>query len=371
MRQVKFLDLSKLHRDLQPDIGNAIHDIISSSKFIGGDYVQQFEHDFAKYIGAEHCIGVANGTDALEIIIRSLDIVHKEIIVPVNTAVPTIEAVVNTGNTPIFCDCGPDYTLSMDDLIRKITEDTAGIIPVHLYGYPCDDMLIDIADTSGINIIEDCCQAHGARWGDEHVGLVGTASAFSFYPSKNLGAMGDGGAIITNDEDIATTCRMIANHGRLAKFDHQIIGRNSRLDAIQAAVLSVKLPHLDEWVSHRRHIAHIYDVGLKDIADCVYTPPTVPHRRHAYHLYVIYAKDKYNLSNYLNRHGIETGVHYPFILPDLPPYMRYLARPTLLLAATFPSHLLSLPMGPHVTEEDAIYVCDTIKDFYNQERHVS
>lgn len=364
-RQVKFLDLSKLHQDLQPELGDTINEVIHSSKYIGGEYVEKFEHDFANYVGARYCIGVANGTDALEIIIRSLDLSGKEIIVPVNTAVPTVEAVVNSGNTPVFCDCGPDYTLSMDDLSRKITLDTAAVIPVHLYGYPCDDILVDIADIEHIEIIEDCCQAHGARWGDEHVGLAGVASAFSFYPAKNLGALGDGGAIITNNESIATTCRMIADHGRLTKFDHEIIGRNSRLDALQAAVLSLKLPHLDKWVEHRRKMAQVYDRELASLPGLVYTPPSEIFRRHSYHLYVIYAKYRDNLRDYLAARGIETGLHYPFLVADLPPYAQYSTRPTLMLASSFPSHVLSLPMGPHLTEEDVLYVCGAIKDFYS------
>ena len=269
---IKFLDLNKQYLSIKKDIDSAIESVISDSSFIGGKYVSQFEENFSSYHNSKYCIGVGNGTDALEIAIEALDLPKdSEIIVPGNSFIASAEAVIRSGYNIVFCDVdSDDYTISINDLKRKITHNTSAVIAVHIYGHPCNmDLLLNISRQNNIKIIEDCAQAHGAKYKEKKVGSIGDVGCFSFYPGKNLGAYGDGGAIVTNDESLATKCRMIANHGRIKKYDHEFAGRNSRLDGIQAAILNVKLNHLDAWTENRIEIANFYIERLKEVRDIV------------------------------------------------------------------------------------------------------
>lgn len=351
---IKFLDLHAQYLTIKDEIDGAISGVIRDSAFIGGKYVKQFEESFSDYLNAKYCIGVANGTDALEIAIEALNLPKGgEIIVPANSFIASAEAVTRTGHTIVFCDANSDdYTIDLDDVKRRITLNTVAIVAVHLYGHPCDmDPLLDIAKQHNLKIIEDCAQAHGAEYKSNRVGAIGDVGCFSFYPGKNLGAYGDGGAVVTNNERLALKCRMIANHGRIAKYDHEFEGRNSRLDGIQAAILSVKLKHLEKWTNHRIMIADEYTRQLKNIVD-ISLPVRKEWARHVYHLFVIRHPDRDKLKDNLNEKGIQVGVHYPIALPRLKAFDYLGQAEESAFAWVCDKELLSLPIGDHFTMSD-------------------
>jgi dTDP-4-amino-4,6-dideoxygalactose transaminase len=363
---IKFLDLRAQYRSIQPEIDEAIADVISRSAFIGGPDVAGFEKAFAAYQQVMHCIGVANGTDAIEIALEALNLpTGSEVIVPANSFIASSEAVSRAGLRVVFADVDPQtYTLDIDDVRRRLTPNTSAIIVVHLYGHPCRmDELQEIAKGAGLKIIEDCAQAHGAEYCGQRVGGLGDLASFSFYPGKNLGAYGDGGAITTNDEALAKRCRMIANHGRTGKYDHQFEGRNSRLDALQASILSVKLKHLDGWVDRRNELAQVYSVGLQGVGDLAL--PVLPQNcRHAFHLFVVRTQQRDRLAAFLKDRGIDTGVHYPISLPKLEAY-NYLGQGGEdMFANRSDATLLSLPIGEHLKTEDAMEVIGAVKAFF-------
>ncbi len=363
---IKFLDLHAQYRSIQPAIDGAIADIIARSAFIGGPDVAGFEKAFAAYQQLSHCIGVANGTDAIEIALEALNLpVGSEVIVPANSFIASSEAVTRSGLRVVFADVDPTtYTLDIADVRRRVTPNTSAIMAVHLYGHPCRmDELREIAKEAGLKIIEDCAQAHGAEYCGQRVGGLGDVATFSFYPGKNLGAYGDGGAITTNDDALAQRCRMIANHGRTGKYDHQFEGRNSRLDALQAAILSAKLQHLDSWVDRRNALAQVYSACLQGVGDLV--PPVLPQNcRHAFHLFVVRTDRRDELAAFLKERGIETGVHYPISLPKLEAY-NYLGQGGEgMFANRSDATLLSLPIGEHLGTEDAMEVIEAVKAFF-------
>ena len=362
---IKFLDLQQQYATIQHDIDAAISKVIHDAAFVGGKYVSQFEEEFAAYQRARYCIGVGNGTDALEIAIEALEFpLQSEILVPANSFIASAEAVTRTGHTVVFCDCDPHtYTISLNDVTRKISSKTKAIIAVHLYGHPADmEALLTIAREHRLKVIEDCAQAHGAEYKGQRVGTLGDVGTFSFYPGKNLGAYGDAGAIITNDEAFARTCRMIANHGRVVKYHHAFEGRNSRLDGLQAAILSAKLPYLDGWLASRRAVAQHYCKMLQDL-DEIILPQEASWARHVYHLFVVRSRHRDRLQAYLKHHQIQTGIHYPIALPKLPAYHYLNQAEESMLANTFDSQVLSLPMGEHVSGQDVEYVAERIRDF--------
>ena len=263
---IQRVDLKALYLELKEEIDKAVSDCIAESNFIKGKIVSQFENAFSKYLGLNYCVGCGNGTDALELILKSLNIgIGDEVIVPALTWIATAEAVNNVGAEPIFVDINQDnYTIDVSKIEEKITSKTKAIIPVHLYGCPADmNEIIRIAKEYELFIVEDCAQAHGAEYSGKKVGTFGIAAAFSFFPSKNLGAFGDGGAVVTNNEELANKVRMISNHGQLqTRHLHAVIGRNSRLDSIQASVLNVKLPYLDKWNTNRIKVSQLYKFRL-------------------------------------------------------------------------------------------------------------
>jgi dTDP-4-amino-4,6-dideoxygalactose transaminase len=365
---VRFLDLGNQYREIKTELDSAIADVIRDSTFISGPHVARFEKSFAEYQQAPHCIACANGTDAIEIALEALGLpAGCEIIVPANSFIASSEAVTRSGYRVVFCDCDPeDYTISVASLRAKIAPATKAVIAVHLYGQPCNmDAILDLASEFGLEIIEDCAQAHGAEYKGRRVGTFGTFGSFSFYPGKNLGAYGDAGAIVTANEALAKRARMIANHGRIAKYDHEIEGRNSRMDGLQGAILSVKLAHLEGWLERRRLIAQRYDAGLRAVGDLV-RPVCRGWGRHVFHLYVVRTQSRDGLQHFLRSRGIETGIHYPIALPKLAAYAYCGQANDELFANSADRELLSLPMGEHMDLRDADEVIAACREYFHR-----
>jgi dTDP-4-amino-4,6-dideoxygalactose transaminase len=362
---VKFLDLKKQYISMKDEIDIAIRNVIDDTAFVGGKYLKEFEESFSNYIGTKFCIGVGNGTDALEIALWSLDLPSgSEVIVPANSFIATSEVVTRNNLKVIFADVGEDYLLSEYSIKSVITKNTKAIIPVHLYGQPCDmDMIMNIAKEYNLKVIEDCAQAHGAKYKDQKVGTFGDLATFSFYPGKNLGAYGDGGAVVTNNENLANRCSMYANHGRSDKYLHEFEGINSRLDGLQAAVLNVKLKYLDSWSNRRNEVANYYFEQLKDIEDI--TLPSISKDRYSvFHLFVIRVKNRDKLRKYLIDNDISCGIHYPVALPNLEAY-KYLEEDySNYFACSSDKELLSLPMGEHLEKEDLEKVLSALKVYF-------
>jgi dTDP-4-amino-4,6-dideoxygalactose transaminase len=362
---IQFLELKKQYIDIKEEIDEAIKNVISEAAFIGGKYVTQFEKEFAIYQESKYCIGVGNGTDALEIAIEALNLPEgSEIIVPANSFIASSEAITRSGHKVVFCDCNEgNYTISIPSLESKVTQDTKAIIAVHLYGHPCDmDEILSIAKDNNLKIIEDCAQSHGAEYKGKRVGVIGDVGIFSFYPGKNLGAYGDGGAIVTNDENLATRSRMIANHGRIEKYNHEFEGRNSRLDGLQAAILSVKLKHLDAWTDDRIKVADYYLKNLKGVKGIV-LPRREKWAKQVYHLFVIRVKKRDELQAYLKDNGVSSGVHYPLALPKLKAYNYTEQASEDFFANNSDSELLSLPIGDHLSKNDLLKIVSLLISF--------
>lgn len=345
---IPFLDLKAPYLELKQELDEAIARVVSSGWFIGGSEVDQFEDDFAQYCGATHAVGVANGLDALHLALRAMDVGQgDEVIVPSNTYIATWLAVSQCGATPVPVE--PDartYNIDPALIEAAITPRTKVILPVHLYGQPADmDPILAIARKHGLWVLEDGAQAHGARYKGRRLGAHGDAVAWSFYPGKNLGAMGDGGAVTTNDAQLADRLRVLRNYGSRVKYVNEVQGYNSRLDPLQAAILRVKLAHLDEWNARRSAIAARYQVGL---VDCGLILPHVPDWAHsAWHLYVVRHPQRDALQRALTNAGVGTLIHYP-----IPPHLQqaYAAagwkKGTFPLAERMAEQVLSLPIGP-------------------------
>tara|TARA_X000000368_G_C23043900_1_gene718253 strand:- start:551 stop:1660 length:1110 start_codon:yes stop_codon:yes gene_type:complete len=362
---VKFLDLKNQYTLIKDKIDKAIKNVIDDSSFIGGKYLYKFEEEFAEYHQAKHCVGVANGTDGLEIVLEALNLPkNSEIIVPSNSFISTAEAVTRAGHKVVFCDCNKDnYTISISSMNSKISKKTKAIMAVHLYGHPCDmDQILAIAKENKLKVIEDCAQAHGARYKGKKIGAIADAGVFSFYPGKNLGAYGDGGAIVTNKDQIAKKTRMIANHGRTEKYNHEFEGRNSRLDGLQAAILSAKLKYLDKWIDFRIDVANYYLENLRNINEIV-LPKKEDWAKHVYHLFVIRTQKRDELKKYLNTYDIETGIHYPISLPKLKAYNHINQAREDFFANRSDAELLSLPIGEHLKKNETTYVASILKRF--------
>ncbi len=361
MMRVPFLDLVGQYESIKMEMDDAIASVISTASFVGGPADNTFESDFAAYVGAEHCVGVGNGTDALELILKSLDLrPGGEVVVPANSFVASSEAVTNAGLRVRFCDVDESYTLDPSEVERAIGPQTVALMPVHLYGQPADmDAIMQIAAAHGLRVVEDCAQAHGAEYRGRRVGTIGDAGAFSFYPGKNLGAYGDGGAVLTNSEVLARRVRMMANHGRIGKYEHEFEGRNSRLDGLQAAVLTVKLRHLDEWTARRRQIAATYSDAFESVAG-LSLQRGLPDTLSAWHLFPIRVTQRERLREELANAGIATGIHYPFALPTLQAYS-YLGQAAVApRSAAWANELLSLPMGEHLTDDQVTHVIQVV-----------
>lgn len=366
--KVPFLDLKAQYNSIKSEIDNAITNIIENTAFIGGEELEKFDSNFAKYIGTKHCIGVGSGTDAITIALKALGIGDgDEVITAANSFIATSEAVSAVGGEVVFIDCNPNYyTIEVNKIEEKITDRTKAIIPVHLYGQPANmNQILEIAKKYDLFIIEDAAQAHGAIYKKSKVGAIGDIAIFSFYPGKNLGAYGDGGAIVTNNDELAKYCKMYANHGRVEKYNHEFEGINSRLDGLQAAVLNVKLKYIDKWNENRRKIAYYYTKKLNKISE-IKTPLELSGTKPVYHLYVVQAKDRDKLREFLKSNNISTGIHYPIALPYLKAY-EYLGhnKEDFPISYIYQYRLLSLPIYPEMTEKMIKYVVNMVENFYN------
>lgn len=365
--RVPFVDLYAQYLSIKEDIDMAIATTLKNTSFIGGTPVKEFEKAFAALYGVKQVIPCGNGTDSLYILMKMMGIGQgDEVITAANSWISSSETISQTGATPVFCDVDPVY-YSMDESLLEslITPRTKAMIVVHLQGQMCAiEAIKKICDRHHIHLIEDCAQSHFSEYNGVRAGLTGIAGSFSFYPGKNLGAYGDAGCIITNDEALAEKCRMYANHGALKKHHHQMEGINSRLDGLQAAILSAKLPHIVKWTEKRISNAALYDNYLADIVEIV-CPAVRPGSKHTFHLYVIRAQKRNELMAALAAAGIETAIHYPTALPNLPAY-NYLSHPAggYPVATRLEQEILSLPLFPELTEEQIAYVAGVIKQFY-------
>jgi len=364
--QVPYADLHAQYLSIKHDIDGAIAEVIRSSAFIRGPYVDRFEQEFATSVGVGNCVSCANGTDALYIAMSALGLAAgDEVITTAHSWISTSEAITQAGGRVVFCDTDRDtYTIDVTRLESLLTSRTVGVIPVHLAGQPADmDAIMAFAHRHGLWVIEDCAQAHLARYKERQVGTFGAAATFSFYPGKNLGAMGDAGAVVTNDPALARRMAIFARHGGLQKGEHEIEGINSRLDGLQAAVLSVKLRHLPDWTIMRQRIAARYDELLGEV-DGIGTPVLAADREHVYHLYIIRHERRDALAAHLKTAGVQTSINYPIALPFLPAYRRFGHVP-----ADFPnahanqSRILSLPLFAEMTERQVMHTVESIRSF--------
>lgn len=365
--QVPFVDLKAQYKSIQSAIDTAIASVLNETAFIGGKYVKEFETKFGELYGVKNVIPCANGTDSLYILMKMLGIgTGDEVITVANSWISSSETISQTGARPVFVDIHEKY-YSIDEtrLEAAITKNTKALIAVHLHGQMCDiNALKTICDKHGVYLIEDCAQSHFSEFNGKRAGLTGIAGSFSFYPGKNLGAYGDAGCIITNDDALAEKCRMYANHGALKKHHHQIEGVNSRLDGLQAAILTAKLPYILEWTEQRIRNASLYEKHLQNISQII-LPIVRTGTKHTWHLYVIRAQRRDELMQCLKEKNIETAIHYPTALPNLPAYKYLGYTPAQFPVATqLQSEILSLPMYPEMTEESIAYIASSIRSFY-------
>jgi dTDP-4-amino-4,6-dideoxygalactose transaminase len=349
---IPFVDLKAQYQTIKAEIDQAMERVISNTAFIGGEDVTQFDKEFAAYCGAKACVSVGNGTDALYIALRALGIgAGDEVITTAHTFIATSEAITQVGAKTVFVDIELDTMLmSADAVAAAITPQTKAIITVQLYGQPCNmDRIMAIAKAHNLKVIEDGAQAHGASWHGKRVGVLGDVTCFSFYPGKNLGAYGDGGAIVSNDQELIKKAKMIANHGRLEKYTHEMEGVNSRLDGLQAAVLRVKLPYLDKWNSERRRVAARYMDKLQ--GSQVILPTIRPEANPVWHLFVVRVKNRDAFQSFMRKKGISTGIHYPIPLHQQQAYS-YMQMPSGSLPVTerVAAEIVSLPMYPELTD---------------------
>jgi len=359
--EIPFVDLDAQYASIKSKIDNGIAEVLNNSSFIGGNYVAEFENYFANFIGVDHAISCANGTDALEIAMEALGIgVGDEVLVPAYTWVSTASAVVRQGGLPIFIDVDPGfYTIDPALIEKAITPKTKAIIAVHFYGLPADmPAIISIARKHKLFVIEDCAQAHGAMIGKQVVGTFGDMATFSFYPGKNLGGYGDGGAMLTNDKNLAKKCRIIAGLGQDGKHNHVSIGRNSRLDSLQAVILLTKLTMLEEWTARRRWVARQYNMQFAKLNVDVQRIPA--DYKHVYHLYVIQIDKRDELKEYLLNNGVQTQIHYPKPLNQLGIFK---AKAPMMVADKMAGRILSLPIYPEMSQEQINYITGLIKKF--------
>jgi dTDP-4-amino-4,6-dideoxygalactose transaminase len=366
--KIPFVDLHAQYLSIKDEIDKAIAKVIAESAYIRGRHVDTFEQAWARTLGVKHCVSCANGTDAIYISLRGLGLKPgDEVITSAHSWISTSETITQAGGRVVFCDTEEDtFTIDPADIERKITPATVGIIPVHLYGQPADmGRIMAVAKKRNLWVIEDCAQAHLASYKGQLVGTFGNVATFSFYPGKNLGAYGDAGCIVTNDDRLANWMATFARHG--GKGDHIMEGINSRMDGLQAAILNAKLPHLPAWTAARRRVATCYNEVLEDVGDVI--PPIVrPDRDHVYHLYVIRTENRDALKKHLSQAGISTVLNYPKALPFYPAYARLGHVPKDFPAAYFnQARILSLPIYPEMPEEAITHVATAISHFWSPE----
>jgi dTDP-4-amino-4,6-dideoxygalactose transaminase len=357
-------DFKKELAPIRVDVQTAIDRVLESGWYILGKEVEEFEAEFARFVGTKYCIGVANGLDALQISLLALGIGQgDEVLTVSNTAVATVLAITATGAIPVFVDINEHYLMNVEDAAQKITSRTKAILPVHLFGQMADlTGLQALASQHNLYLVEDACQAHGAQQHGKQAGSVGILAGFSFYPTKNLGAFGDAGAITTNDASLAEKCRMLRNYGQRNRYHHEIKGLNSRLDELQAAILTVKLKYLPEQIAKRQAVAQMYFDQLQSVSQ-IRLPQTAPGNVHAYHLFVIEAERRDELMKYLNEHECSALIHYPVPVHQQECYTD-LPVTTLIKTEAAAQSILSIPIHPELTAAEVTQVCQVIKSFY-------
>ncbi len=363
--KIPVFDLKRQYEYLKTELDSAFTNVFESGAFVLGENVRLFEEEFANYLGAGFAVGVGSGTEALHLSLKACDIGHgDEVITVPNTAVPTISAISFAGARPVLVDITPDtYTIDTKKIEKKITNKTKAILPVHLYGHTAEmEQIMKLAKAHNLRIIEDACQAHGAKYNGKNAGTLGDMGCFSFYPTKNLGAYGDGGIVVTNNEELYNRLIMLRNYGEVKKFTSKIEGFNSRLDEIQAAVLRVKLKHLDTWTNRRREIATLYQQLLFN--SNVQLPCERQWAEHVYHLFVIRMNKRDALQDYLQERGVGTHIHYP-----IPIHFQEAYKKLGYNAGDFPisernaGEILSLPIYPELTTEEIETVAGLITEF--------
>ena len=366
--KIPFVDLHAQYLSIKDEIDKAIADVIAQSAYIRGRHVDAFEEAWSRTLGVKRCVSCANGTDAIYIALRGLGLKRgDEVITSAHSWISTSETITQAGGRVVFCDTDEE-TLTIDpaDIERKITPATVGIVPVHLYGQPADmGAIIAIARKHNLWVIEDCAQAHLASYKGQLVGTFGNVATFSFYPGKNLGAYGDAGCVVTNDDRLADWMTTFAQHG--GKGDHVMEGINSRMDGLQAGILNAKLPHLPAWTAARRRVAACYNELLEEVGDII-TPTVKSDRDHVYHLYVIRTENRDALREYLSEARISTVLNYPKALPFYPAYAYLGHVPKNFPAAYFnQSRILSLPIYPEMPEEAITHTVDSIRSFFQEQ----
>lgn len=364
---VPFVDLRIQYKAIKKELDPLLKDIFATGQFVKGAYLEKFEQEFASFIGTKYAIGLASGTDALHLSLLALGIQKgDEVIVPANTFAASAYAVIYTGAKPVFVDCHPKtYNLDVSLIEKVITKKTKAIMPVHLFGQPAEmDAIKKIAHKYKLSVIEDACQSHGALFKKKRTGSLGDISAFSFYPGKNLGAYGDAGAVTTNSGKLADHVKKLREYGGITKYMYDEIGFNSRMDALQAAVVLTKLKYLEKWNEKRNMLAKYYDKRFREDLPFIKTPRILGNNS-VYHLYVIQTQKRNDLMSYLSDEGIQTGIHYPIPL-HLQKSLHFLGykKGDFPVTEQLSSLGLSLPMFPELTTEQQNYVVETIKKFF-------
>ncbi len=364
---VPFLSLRIDDGNLRNDIDNAIARVVNRSQFILGEELSSFEQEWADYCGAKYCVGVGNGLDALQMSLMAAGVgPGDEVLVPSSTFIATWFAVSNVGAIPVPIPIGPNgYNLDSSEILSHVTSKTKAIIPVHLYGHPCAlEEILDVSSRCGITVIEDAAQAHGAKYQKRRIGANGNLAAWSFYPGKNLGAFGDAGAVTTNSKELADKIRLLRNYGSSTKYHHQIIGLNSRLDELQAAVLRVKLTRLNGWNLQRKEIASRYTQAFRlllgEYEDKINFPVEAAGTESSWHLYVVSCQNRDAIVDQLSKEGVETGLHYPRDPMFQPAYADYREAQEPNSARNKGDHLFSLPIGPHLNDAQVQHVIQAL-----------
>jgi dTDP-4-amino-4,6-dideoxygalactose transaminase len=362
---VPFNDLARSTAEVRPEVDAAIARVLERGWFVLGEEGAAFEAEFAAFCGADHAVGVASGTDAIELALRALEIgLGDDVVTQANTCVPTIAAIERAGATPVLCDVEPEAgTMDPESFRAAIGPRTRAVVPVHLYGQCADvDAIAAVAGEAGVEVIEDCAQAHGAELRGRRAGTIGRVGCFSFYPTKNLGGFGDGGAVITNDGELAERLRLVRQYGQIDRYVHVTPGVNSRLDELQAAILRVKLPHVNGGNRRRAEIAAAYTEALA--GKLVRSLRVLPERRHVFHLFVVDAEDRSALQAHLDGRGIRTLIHYPRPVHRHEPYRSLGDGPVSLTASErFCERVVSIPLYPELTDGEVEMVCAVLADF--------
>jgi len=364
---IPFVDLQRWQDPLREELNQVIRRVMERGWFILGEENSKFESEFSAYVGTKYAVGVNSGSDALFLALKSLNVGEgNEVITTSHAFVSAIDGIVRNGAIPVFVDVDPEttYCIDVSRIEEAITKRTKAILPVHMYGHPADmDAILAIAQRYGLFVIEDACQAHGAEYRGRKTGGIGDVGCFSFYPTKNLGAVGDGGMVVTNNRETAEKLMMLRNYGQSQKYYHDFVGINSRLDEMQAAILRLKLKYLDEWTEKRRELAKIYNDLLADTG--IVVPIEKEYAKHVYHLYVIRTRERDKLQNDLLKSGVQTQIHYPIPVHRQKSYVQLGLKVNLPITEKICNEILSLPMYPQLNTNEIEYIGERTKNFFH------